>query len=143
LNHYEAVTLLVPEFSDKDVQKYVDDLGELLARLGADDIRPARVERRSLAYPVKKRTEGYYVHVHCDAPATLPEAVRTEFKHREGILRLAFVRGPKPENEPEPAAAPAREEPKPAPEPEPTAEPEAVPAEPDAAPAEETERDDG
>lgn len=120
MNHYEAVALLVPEFSDKDVQKYVDDLAELLSRLGATDIRPARVERRSLAYPVNRRNEGYYVHVHCDAPATLPEAVRTEFKHREGILRLAFVRGPKPELAPTPVAEP-----------------------PPAKPVEETEQDDG
>lgn len=95
LNHYETVTLLVPEFSDKEVQKYVEDLTELLTRLGAVELSPARVERRPLAYPIKKHTEGHYVFIRYDAPTTLPDAVRTEFKHREGILRLAFIARPK------------------------------------------------
>ncbi|MFO7639212.1 MAG: 30S ribosomal protein S6 [bacterium] len=106
MNHYESVTLLVPEFSEKDVQKYVDDLGELLTRLGAVELSPARVDRRALAYPIKKHNEGFYVYIRCDAPPTLPATVRAEFKHREGILRLAFVRRPKLAPEPEQPAAP-------------------------------------
>jgi small subunit ribosomal protein S6 len=107
LNHYETVTLLVPEFSDKDIQQYVEELTALLTRHGAAEIGPARVDRRSLAYPVNKRTEGYYVYIRCDAPPTVPDEVRAEFKHREGILRLAFIRRPKLAPEPELAGRPA------------------------------------
>ncbi|MFO7676123.1 MAG: 30S ribosomal protein S6 [bacterium] len=137
MNHYEAVTLLVPEFADKDVQKYVDDLTELLGRHGAAEISPARVDRRALAYPVRKRTEGYYVYLRFDAPAGLPAEVKSEFKHREGILRLAFVRRPRLAPEPELAGRPA-----PPPLPEEPVEDIEVPPEPAEA-GEAPERDDG
>ena len=128
MNHYESAMLLHPDTSDKDVQKFVTEARALLEKHGAVDLDEGKVQRRSLAYPVKKQTEGFYVFLNFDAPPTLPEEMRQELKHREGLMRLAFINRPKPEPEPEPAppaeekppaeaaAAPAGEKPEPAPE---------------------------
>lgn len=130
MNHYEAAMLLNPGLSDKDVDKFVAEMRDLLATKEAVEIDDGRVERRNLAYPVKKNTEGYYVFINFDAPPTLPDAMKLELKHREELLRLAFIRRPSPaelaahdkskEPEPEPTRAP---EPAPAPAETPTEEP--------------------
>ncbi len=132
MNHYEAAMLLNPGMSDKDVEKFVAEMHDLLAAKEAVEIDDGRVERRHLAYPVKKNTEGYYVFIQFDAPPTLPDAMKLELKHREELLRLAFIRRPSPaelaakveSKEPEPEATPA---------PEPESGPDAAPAEQPAA----------
>jgi small subunit ribosomal protein S6 len=151
LNHYEAAMLLKPGLSDKDVEKFIAEMRELLGAKEAVEIDEGRVERRNLAYPVKKNTEGYYVFIQFDAPPTLPDAMKLELKHREELLRLAFIRRPSPAElaaqaeaaarpeTPAPAAPAPEDEPEAAPE---TEEPAAEPVEePEAAPEE--ERDDG
>ena len=143
MNHYEVATLLTPDLTEKDIQVYIEEMKGLLQQHGAVDIDEPKTGRRTLAYPVRKHTEGQYVFIQFDSPATLPEVIRTELKHREGILRLAFIRRPKPAPEPEKPTenvtpvetAPAETAPPaavetPATEPEPAA-PETAPAEPE------------
>jgi small subunit ribosomal protein S6 len=101
LNHYEVATLLTPDLTEKDIQVYIEEMRSLLQQHGAVDIDEPKTGRRTLAYPVRKHTEGQYVFIQFDSPATLPEVIRTELKHREGILRLAFIRRPKPAPEQE------------------------------------------
>lgn len=152
MNHYEAAMLLTPGLSDKDVEKFVAEMRELLGNHGATEIDDGRVDRRTLAYPVKKNTEGWYVFIQFDAPPTLPDEMKVELRHREELLRLAFIRRPSPTElaaraeADAAAAAPAVEEPtdepldEPAPEPETEVEEPVAdePAEPDTG-----ERDDG
>ncbi|UCG43841.1 MAG: 30S ribosomal protein S6 [candidate division WOR-3 bacterium] len=94
MNHYETAMLLSPALSDKDVSKFVQEARELLTRHGASELAPEKTERRSLAYPVKKHTEGTYVFISFDGPASLPAEMRTELRHRDELLRLAFIRKP-------------------------------------------------
>ncbi len=102
LQHYEAAFLLKPDLSEKDVERFVSEVKQLLSEHGAKDLEPEKVERRTLAYPVKKHTEGYYVFIGFFAPPQLPAQIRTEMRHRDELLRLAFIRKPVIIPEPEP-----------------------------------------
>ena len=147
MNHYEAAFLLNPNLGEKEIDQFGGEAQELLRKHGATDVGEARVERRSLAYPVKKQTEGFYVFVEFTGPATIPAQMRTELRHREDLFRFAFVNKPEPTPPAEPAAARPEETGKPAataetPEvaPKETAPTETAPAEPapaEVAPAEE------
>lgn len=103
--HYEAALLLKPDLSDKDVQKFVQEIKELLVGHGATDLEQEKIERRALSYPLKKHNEGYYVFIGFFGPAVLPNKMKLELRHREELLRLAFIRKPAPTSEPEPAVA--------------------------------------
>ncbi len=92
MSHYEMAVLLSPDLSDKNVQKFAEEARKLLEKHGAIEIGDEKIERRSLAYPLKKKTEGFYIFTSFVGPATIPEAVRTELLHREDLLRLAFIR---------------------------------------------------
>jgi len=107
LEHYEAAMILSPNLADKDVAGFVTETKEMLARFGAADIAEPKVERRALAYPIKRHNEAHYVFIGFFGPAALPAQVKLELKHREEMLRLAFIRKPPAPAAPEPEETPA------------------------------------
>jgi len=97
LNKYELTAILNPDLSESDVAKLVQELKNLLTAAGATEFRPERIERRALAYLTRKFREGYYVFLDFAGPPSLPAVMQTELKHRQEILRLAFLRLPETE----------------------------------------------
>jgi ribosomal protein S6 len=102
---YEVAMIIHPALSEKDVQKLAQEVKDLLVSLGASAVSDERVERRGLAYPIRKQNEASYCYVYFTGPAVVPEKVRYELRHREGLMRMTFVRKPAPASEPEPAPA--------------------------------------
>ena len=94
MNSYEIAMILDPNLSEKDVQKIGQETRDLLTTYGATAIADERIERRALAYPVKKHSEGIYVFIDFTGPTTAPQQVRYDLRHREGLLRMAFVTKP-------------------------------------------------
>jgi ribosomal protein S6 len=111
LNSYELAMIISPTLSEKDAQKVAEEAKELLLANGASAISEPQFERRAFAYPVKKHTEGTFAFISFDGPAPVPSKIRFEMRHREGLLRMAFVCKPAPKHAPavEPAAAPGPE----------------------------------
>jgi len=109
LNSYELAMILSPTLSEKDAQKVTEEAKELLIANGASAITEPQFERRAFAYPVKKHTEGTFAFMNFNGPAAVPSKIRFEMRHREGLLRMAFVCKPAPKPAPaaEPAPAPA------------------------------------
>jgi len=109
LNSYELAMIVSPDLAEKDVQKLAQDTKQLLAASGATAVSDEQIERRALAYPIKKHSEANYVYVNFSGPASTPEKFRYEMRHREGLMRMAFVCKPVPRPTPEPAEAAAPE----------------------------------
>jgi ribosomal protein S6 len=109
LNSYELAMIVSPDLAEKDVQKLAQDSKELLAVSGATAVADEQIERRALAYPIKKHSEANYVYINFSGPASIPEKFRYEMRHREGLMRMAFVCKPAPKAPAEPEAAPAPE----------------------------------
>jgi ribosomal protein S6 len=105
--------IVSPDLAEKDVQKLAQDSKELLAASGATAVSDEQVERRALAYPIKKHSEANYVYINFSGPPTTPEKFRYEMRHREGLMRMAFVCRPVPKPPADVAEAAA---PQPAPE---------------------------
>jgi len=113
LNSYELAMIVSPDLAEKDVQKLAQDSKDLLAVSGATAVADEQIERRALAYPIKKHNEASYVYINFSGPASIPEKFRYEMRHREGLMRMAFVCKPVPKPPAEAAEAAA---PQPAPE---------------------------
>jgi ribosomal protein S6 len=114
LNNYELAMIVSPDLAEGDVKKLAQDSKELLTASGATAIADEQIERRALAYPIKKHNEANYLYINFSGPSTIPEKFRHEMRHREGLMRMAFVCKPAPR-------PPAEAEPAPAPEPTPEA----------------------
>lgn len=122
MNHYEIALVINPDVPEKEVEKIAQETRDLLAGMQAE-VTGTKIERRSLAYPIKKWTEAHYVYIECDAPGSMPQTIRHELRHREGLVRMGFVRKAVQPEAPQP-------EPTPQPEPQPQPAPETAPAEP-------------
>ena len=103
MNNYELAMIVSPDLGEKDVQKLAQDSKALLSASGATTINDEQIERRALAYPIKKHNEANYIYITFAGPASVPEKFRYEMRHREGLMRMAFVCKPAPK----PVAAPA------------------------------------
>ena len=124
MNSYEIAMIVDPNMAEKDVQKLAQETKDLLVKHGAVAIADERIERRALGYPIQRHNEANYIFINFTGPTTVPDKIRIEMKHREGLMRMAFIAKPI-SAEPAPAAAPS---PTPAPAPAPAAPPEpAVP----------------
>ena len=111
MNSYELAMIVSPDLGEKDVQKLAQDAKELLAASGATAVSDEQIERRALAYPIKKHNEANYVYVHFSGPTSIPEKFRYEMRHRDGLMRMAFVCKPVPKPTVAPAEASASEQP--------------------------------
>ena len=116
LNSYELAMVVSPDLAEKDVQKLAQDAKELLATSGATAVSDEQIERRALAYPIKKHNEANSIYVNFSGPPTIPEKFRYEMRHREGLMRMAFVCKPVPKPPIEPAAPTEPAAPEPTPE---------------------------
>ena len=114
MNNYELAMIVNPDLAEKDVQKLAQDSKELLAASGATAVSDEQVERRALAYPMKKHNEANYVYINFSGPPTIPEKFRFEMRHREGLMRMAFVCKPVPKPPAEAAVVTAPEPDRPA-----------------------------
>ena len=94
MENYEIAVLLNPDMEDKDVQAFIAELKELLTKNGATELAEPRLDRRPMAYPIKKARDAFYLFINFKSPSSLPLAVRSELKHREGIMRMAFINKP-------------------------------------------------
>ncbi len=109
MNNYELAMIVSPDLAEGDVKKLAQDSKDLLAASGATAVADEQIERRALAYPIKKHNEANYLYINFSGPSTIPEKFRHEMRHREGLMRLAFICKPLPK-------PPAATEPAPAPE---------------------------
>ena len=91
---YEVMVIFDVELEDADIRERVDRVLELIRSRGDN---PGRVDywgRRTFAYEMKHRTEGYYVLLEATAePATMSEVDRL-FALEDAVLRHKVLRQP-------------------------------------------------
>ncbi len=94
-NEYEVVVILHPSTAEEEQANLIERIKGYVAAGGGE---VASVDtgapwgRRTLAYPIRKATEGYYslMRMHIE-PKSLPELERN-LKLMEPVLRYSIVR---------------------------------------------------
>jgi small subunit ribosomal protein S6 len=115
LRPYEIVVIFDASLEESDIRGFTDRLVEHVRAKGGTPGRIDRWGRRTFAYELKHRTEGYYVFIEAVAePATMAEVDRMLTLSDE-VLRHRVIR--------QPERAAGRKTPRPA-------EPESTPAAP-------------
>ena len=91
MNAYEAVYIFDSQISEEQVGEKIERYHAQLASTGAEVTALEHWGRRQLAYPIRKRTNGYYVIAQFQAESTgLPEFERL-LKLDEELLRYLVV----------------------------------------------------
>ena len=67
LNHYEAVFILTPVLSDVQMKEAVEKFKAILTENGATITNEENWGLRKLAYPIQKKSTGFYSLLQFDA----------------------------------------------------------------------------
>ena len=91
MNQYETVFILTPVLSDEQMKEAVEKFKDVLVSTGAEIINEENWGLKKLAYPIEKKSTGFYVLVEFKAA---PEAIKTleiAYRRDERVLRYLTV----------------------------------------------------
>ena len=92
MNQYETVFILTPVLSDDQMKETVEKFKGVLTNAGAEIISEENWGLKKLAYPIDKKTTGFYVLIEFNAA---PEKIKTldiAYRRDEKVLRYLTVK---------------------------------------------------
>jgi len=91
LNNYETVFILTPVLSDEQAKETVNRYKDYLKENGATLVHEENWGLKKLAYPIKKKSSGFYSLFQFQAEGTFINDFEIAFKRDERILRFLTV----------------------------------------------------
>ena len=92
MNQYETVFILTPVLSDEQMKEAVKKYEDHLTHAGAEIIHEENWGMKKLAYPIQKKSTGFYQLIEYKAEGNVIADVETELKRDERILRFLTVK---------------------------------------------------
>jgi small subunit ribosomal protein S6 len=91
LNNYETVFIMTPVLSDEQAKETVSKYKQLLAANGAKLVHEESWGLKKLAYPIQKKSSGFYHLIQFQAPGNFIADLEINFKRDERIIRFLTV----------------------------------------------------
>ncbi len=91
LNQYETVFITTPVLSESQMKETVDKFKKILKDNSAEIVHEENWGLRKLAYPIQKKSTGFYYLIEFRAEGDLVRKFETEFKRDERIIRFLTV----------------------------------------------------
>ena len=92
MNQYETVFILTPVLSDEQMKEAVKKYEDHLTGAGAEIVHEENWGMRKLAYPIQKKSTGFYHLIEFKAEGDVIANVETELKRDERVLRFLTVK---------------------------------------------------
>lgn len=92
LNHYETVFITTPVLSESQMKEAVEKYKTILTDSGADIVHEENWGLRKLAYPIQKKSTGFYYLIEFKSEGDLIDKLETEYRRDERIIRFLTVR---------------------------------------------------
>ena len=86
--NYETVFVLTPVLNDAQVQETIEKFTQVLKENGADLLNTENWGLRKLAYPIQKKSTGYYYLAEFAGPATLVDQLELAYRRDERVIRF-------------------------------------------------------
>jgi small subunit ribosomal protein S6 len=86
--NYEAVFILTPVLSDVQMKDTVDKFVNLLKTEGAEIINVENWGLKKLAYPIEKKSTGFYVLIEFLSAPTVIKKMEIELRRDEKVMRF-------------------------------------------------------
>ena len=88
MNRYETVFILTPVLSDDQMKEAVEKFKDVLAQNDAKLVNEELWGLRKLAYPIQKKSTGFYVLFEFEAEPTIVKRLETEYRRDERVIRF-------------------------------------------------------
>ena len=89
---YETVFILTPVLSDVQMKEAVEKFGKVLTDNGATIVNEEIWGLRKLAYPIQKKSTGFYSLIEFDGEPTIVKKLETAFRRDERVIRFLTFR---------------------------------------------------
>ena len=91
-NQYETVFILTPVLSETQMKEAVQKFKDILKKNDVEIVHEEHWGLKKLAYPIQKKSTGFYHLFEYRADGDVIEAMETEMKRDERMLRFLTVK---------------------------------------------------
>ena len=95
MNQYETVFILTPVLSDVQMKEAVEKFKGILTNNGAEIINEELWGLKKLAYPIEKKSTGFYVLVEFKAEPTVIKTLEVNYRRDERVIRYITIKNEK------------------------------------------------
>ena len=88
VRNYETVFILTPVLNEGQVQETVEKFSQVLKENSADIISTEAWGLRKLAYPIQKKSTGYYFTVTYNGSGNIVDVLELAFRRDERVIRF-------------------------------------------------------
>ncbi len=88
MNNYETVFILNPVLSDEQAKDTVEKFVKVLTKAKAEIINTENWGLKKLAYPISKKSTGFYNLIEFTAEPQAITALETEYRRDESVMRF-------------------------------------------------------
>ncbi len=92
MNNYETVFILTPVLSDEQMKEAVEKFKDVLKQNNAEIVNEEMWGLRKLAYPIQKKSTGFYTLIEFNGEPTIVKRLETAFRRDERVLRFLTFR---------------------------------------------------
>lgn len=92
MNQYETVFILTPVLSDDQMKETVEKFKGIITAEGGEVINEENWGLKKLAYPIQKKSTGFYQLVEFNADPTTIAKLELNFRRDERVIRYITVR---------------------------------------------------
>ena len=92
MNYYETVFILTPVLSDDQMKEAVEKFKGVLADNGAEVVNEEEWGLKKLAYPIEKKSTGFYCLLEFKGEPTIVKKLETAFRRDERVIRFLIFR---------------------------------------------------
>ncbi len=88
MNNYETVFIVTPVLSESQVQEVADKFQGVITENGGQVMSVENWGLKKLAYTIQKKTTGFYILVEFTGEGPIIEALETQYRRDERIIRF-------------------------------------------------------
>ena len=88
MNHYETVFIATPVLSDVQVKEAVSKFQGVITENGGRIVSGEEWGLKKLAYPIQKKTTGFYFLIEFEAEGDIVDILETQYRRDERVIRF-------------------------------------------------------
>ena len=92
MNHYETVFIATPDLSDVQTKELFGKFQGVITENGGQIVSSEDWGLRKLAYPIQKKTTGFYYLIEFEGEGDLVEKLETQYRRDERVIRFLTFR---------------------------------------------------
>ncbi len=92
MSHYETVFILTPVLSEDQMKEAVKKYRDFLKSKKAEIVHEENWGMRKLAYPIQKKSTGFFQLIEFKTEGDIVKSLEVEFKRDERIIRFLTVK---------------------------------------------------